>query len=618
MKRSISFAVLAVFSISIWAQNYWQQEVAYEMFIDMNVEKNQFEGHQKLTYTNNSPDTLNKVFYHLYFNAFQPNSMMDVRSRLIADPDRRVGSRILNLTEDEIGYQKIDKLTQDGKKLQFNIEGTILEVTLAKPLLPGTSTVFEMDFSAQVPLQVRRSGRDNIEEIRYSMTQWYPKMVEYDFQGWNANPYIGREFHGVWGSFDVKISIDKSYILGSTGYVQNPEVVQHGYGSGKSALPTTQGEKLTWHFNAPLVHDFAWVADPDFMHTTSQLDNGTVLHFLYQPDTNYLGWDSLPHYGKRIFEIMNSNFGEYPYKQYTVAQGGDGGMEYPMLTLITGKRSKGSLIGVTIHEANHSWYQHLLATNEALYPWMDEGFTSFASDFVTHSLFPSFTPYEGSYRSYFSLVKSGKQEALTTHADHYETNRAYGTASYSMGLIFVNQLSYIVGEDVLMRSMRRYFSEWKYKHPTPNDFIRVVEKESGLELTWYLEQWIGSTNTIDYGIKWLQENKETNKTHVILERKGKMPMPLDIKVVYVNGKEEVIHIPLRIMRGEKHVEEGINKFSVRADWPWTHPTYELVLDCKDEEIESIEIDPSQRMADVDRSNNSYPKVDKTMFVPRKK
>lgn len=613
MKRSISLAVLAVFSISAWAQNYWQQKVAYEMVIDMNVETNQFTGNQKLSYTNNSPDTLDKVFYHLYFNAFQPHSMMDVRSRLIEDPDRRVGNRILNLKEDEIGYQKIDKLTQDGKKLKYSIEGTILEVDLAKSLLPGQTTVFEMDFNAQVPLQVRRSGRDNKEGIRYSMTQWYPKMVEYDYQGWNANPYIGREFHGVWGSFDVKIMIDKTYILGGTGYVQNPETVQYGYGSGKTKLPETQGEKLTWHFNAPLVHDFAWVADPDFKHTSATLDNGTVLHFLYQPDTNYTAWDSLPDYAKRTFEIMNANFGEYPYKQYTVAQGGDGGMEYPMLTLITGKRSKGSLIGVTVHEANHSWYQHLLATNEALYPWMDEGFTSYASDFVMGELFPKFKPFEGSYRSYYSLVESDKQEALTTHADHYETNRAYGTASYSMGLIFVNQLSYIVGQEVLMSSMRRYFAEWKYKHPTPNDFIRVVEKESGMELTWYLEQWIGSTNTIDYGIKWMQEDDETNKTAVVLERTGKIPMPLDIHVKYKNGKEEWIHIPLRIMRAEKAAEKEMKSFSVKADWPWTFPTYELILDAKIDDVESIVIDPSLRMADVDRSNNMYPKKDDTIF-----
>ncbi|MBL4710781.1 MAG: M1 family metallopeptidase, partial [Flavobacteriales bacterium] len=505
-------------------------------------------------------------------------------------------------------------LTQDGKKLKYSIEGTILEVELAKPILPNTSTIFKMDFNAQVPLQVRRSGRDNKEGIRYSMTQWYPKMVEYDLEGWNANPYIGREFHGVWGSFDVKIAIDKEYVLGGTGYVQNGDVVGHGYGSEKLSAPQTQGERLTWHFNAPMVHDFAWVADPDFKHTQISLDNGTKLHFLYQPDTAYTGWDSLPFYGKRAFEIMNENFGEYPYKQYTVAQGGDGGMEYPMMTLITGKRSKRSLIGVTTHEVNHSWYQHLLATNEAKYPWMDEGFTSYASEFVMSRLFSSvkpYKPYVGSYRSYYGLVKSGKQEALTTHADHYETNRAYGAAAYSMGLIFLNQLGYIIGEDVLMASMRRYFNEWKYKHPTPNDFIRVVEKQSGLELSWYLEEWIETTNRIDYGIKWMQEKE--GKTSVLIEKKGKLSMPLDVKIVYEGGKEEWINIPLRVMRGEKKAESSMEDYRVVADWPWTYPTYELILDEKINKIKSIEIDPSGRMADIDRTNNTYPEQDNTIF-----
>jgi hypothetical protein len=203
----ILFFLSSITLQSIAQAGYWQQEAAYKMEVELDVENNQLNGKQLLLYTNHSPDTLHRVFYHLYFNAFQPNSMMDVRSRTIADPDRRVGSRIAQLSEEESGYQKVLKLEQDGKKLQYFISGTILEVELAQPILPGESTTFEMDFEAQVPIQIRRSGRDNKEGIRYSMTQWYPKMVEYDKEGWHANPYVGREFHGVWGSFDVKITI---------------------------------------------------------------------------------------------------------------------------------------------------------------------------------------------------------------------------------------------------------------------------------------------------------------------------------------------------------------------------------------------------------------------------
>lgn len=596
------FSFLCLNSYNVFSQAcYWQQEVAYEMQIDMDAEQNQFKGEQILTYINHSPDTLTQVFYHLYFNAFQPNSMMDVRSRTIEDPDRRVGSRIEKLSPDEIGYQKIEKLTQNGKKLDFEVVGTILEVKLAQPILPGEQAVFEMDFSAQVPLQVRRSGRDNKEGIRFSMTQWYPKMVEYDDEGWHTNPYIGREFHGVWGSFDVKISIDSDYVLGATGILQNASEI--GYGYSDTELKHDQ-EKLTWHFKAERAHDFAWVADPDFTHTSINLENGTVLHFLYQEDSTTVNWDSLPQYTQRIFNIMNHYFGEYPYGQYTVAQGGDGGMEYPMITLITGDRSKGSLVGVTAHEAIHSWYQHLLATNEAQYPWMDEGFTSYAGDFVMDSIWKGFTPFEGSYRSYFRLVESGKQEPLTTHADHYHTNRAYGTASYSMGLIFLHQLGYVVGEEVLLRSLKRYYHEWRYKHPTPNDFIRIVEKESGLELSWYLEQWIETTNTIDYAIHSIVPNGK--KTIVTLKNKGLMPMPLDIRVKLKDGSEKWFNIPLRIMRGAKKAEDGMSSYTVLEDWPWTFPQYEWVLDIPENQIESIILDPSARMADIDQGNNHYP------------
>ena len=191
----------------------------------MDVNTHQFKGHQLLDYTNNSPDTLLRVFYHLYFNAFQPGSMMDVRSRTITDPDGRIMDRISKLGPDEIGYLKVSTLEQDGIPLSFNITGTILEVELAKPLLPNATVRFDMQFQGQVPVQIRRSGRDNAEGVAYSMSQWYPKISEYDYRGWHANPYVGREFYGVWGDFEVKLHIDKDYTVAASGYLQNPQAI---------------------------------------------------------------------------------------------------------------------------------------------------------------------------------------------------------------------------------------------------------------------------------------------------------------------------------------------------------------------------------------------------------
>ena len=588
----------------------WQQRVAYKMAIDFNVKNHRFSGAQELLYFNNSPDTLDKAFYHLYFNAFQPNSMMDVRSRTIADPDPRVGSRIFNLKEDEIGYQKILSLRMDGQPVDFEVVGTILEVHLNQPILPGSQALFEMEFESQVPLQIRRSGRDNAEGIAYSMSQWYPKMAEYDYQGWHANPYIGREFYGVWGDFDVTISIDREYTVAASGYIQNPDEVGHGY---SSRAVKSSGKKLNYHFIAPNVHDFVWAADPDYTHDTFTRKDGTVLHFFYQKNENTAeAWGRLPAIMDMAFYFIDANYGQYPYKQYSFIQGGDGGMEYPMATLITGERSLGSLVGVSVHELLHSWYQMVLGTNESLYAWMDEGFTSWASDEVMNflrgeGLIPGRridNPHASDYKGYINFAKSGYEEPLIIHADHFVTNTAYGIAAYVKGAVFLSQLEYIIGSGPFREGMLRYFNTWKFKHPNANDFIRVMEKQSGLELDWYREYWINTTHTIDYAAGSVGEVKGSpDKALITLEKIGVMPMPLDVEVLYADGSAQMFNIPLRIMRGHKPVEEGETAYTILEDWPWVNPTYEFTLDVSPAEILDVIIDPKGGMADINRDNN---------------
>jgi len=587
--------------VALTQPDRWQQHVDYTMEIDFDAANHRYTGTQKLVYSNNSPDTLDRVFYHLYFNAFQPGSMMDMRSRNIDDPDSRVRDRISKLTEDEIGYLRPTSLKQDKKDVPFKIVGTILEVKLNIPIQPGGKTTFDMNFTGQVPIQIRRTGRDNKEGIDYSMAQWYPKLSEYDYEGWHSNPYIAREFYGVWGNFDVKISIDPSYTIAATGYCQNPNEVGHGY-EDEGVTVKSSKKKLTWHFNAPNVHDFVWAADPDYKHLKKMGPNNTMLHFFYQPDSvTNLTWPKLPDITAKALEFMNKTYGTYPYKKYSVIQGGDGGMEYPMATLINGRGSMNGLIGVTIHEFLHSWYQMVLGSNESLYPWMDEGFTSYASAYTRQFLNSSTSdPLLGSYRGYFYIVNSEKEEPLTSHADHYNTNRAYGIAAYSKGAVTLGQLEYILGKGVFDRAFKRYFNTWKFKHPNTTDFKREMEKESGLELDWYFLDWVGTTRTIDYGIK--NVISKNGNTLVTLERIGLMAMPVEVVVTYLNGNQEKYYMPLRVMRGEK-MNDGSIPVKTLDKWPWTYPTYTFTINGPTEAIEKIEIDPSKRMADVDQSNN---------------
>ena len=576
------------------------------MDVRLDVNTHKLRGTQRLSYYNNSRDTLTKVYYHLYFNAFQPGSMMDVRSRNIVDPDPRVGDRIAALKEDEIGYQQVQSLKQDGKDVAHHTTGTLLEVTLAKPILPGGKTVFEMAFEAQVPVQIRRSGRNSREGIAYSMTQWYPKMAEYDYRGWHAYPYVAREFHGVWGDFDVKITIDPKFVIGGTGVLQNPDKIGHGYEKNAGSVKRPSGD-LTWHFVAKNVHDFAWAADPDYKHEIVRVPKGPELHFFYQPgEKTTENWTRLKDFSIRHFEFMNKTFGVYPYETYSIIQGGDGGMEYPMCTLITGERSLGSLIGVTAHEVSHSWYQGVLGTNEALYPWFDEGFTDFAANEAIAAIFDEKDPHGPSYGGYFALVKSGLQEPASQHSDHYNTNRAYSIAAYGMGAIFLQQLKYIIGENAFYTGMRRYYNTWKFKHPEPVDFVRTMEKVSGMQLGWYLNYFISTTKTIDYGIGAVVENE--GNTFVSISRVGDFPMPIDLMITYKDGTSELYYIPLSETLGNKPVE---NQDVLRNDlpaWPWVVPDYTVRINRQSGEIATIEIDPSQRMADINRKNN---KVDMT-------
>ncbi len=634
--KNIFFGLFLLSAINAIAQpERWQQAVKYTINVEVDTLTNRFAGKEKLEYTNNSTDKLDKVFYHLYWNAFQPNSSMDVRSRELGkivnngrqDWDGRVKDRILNLKEDERGYQQIVSLKMNGVAQPFTYHETILEVNLQKPILPKSTVVFEIEFNAQVPLQVRRSGRDNPQTgVKYSMSQWYPKMCEYDYEGWHPTPYIAREFYGVWGDFDVSITIDQSYKLGGTGVLVNAAEIGWGYDKPGTELKTISAKKRIWHFKGQKIHDFVWAADPDYKHLVRKITNGPTIHVLYNDKPGNLqndaAWEKVGEAALAVLPFIEKNFGKYPYPQYSFIQGGDGGMEYPMATLISGPS-----LGTVFHEWMHSWYQMMLGTNESLYAWMDEGFASYAEDLVSAFYYkrPSITEYKdalkdnpaneglkklvaalpenhaGSYDSYFSLVKSGLEEPMTTHADHYNTNFAYSTDAYSKGEVFMEQLGYIIGDAARDKTLLEYYKIWKYKHPNPTDFMRVCEKVSGLQLDWYKMYWINTTKTINYSIDSLWE--ENNMTKIRLRRIGQMPMPIDLGITFKDAHTEMHSIPLDLMFGAKQKENDDQKWIVEQEWHWTSPTYILSIQSRLVDIIKVEIDPSKRMADVDRKNN---------------
>ncbi len=592
-----------IWSVGFLQAQYWQQAVDYTIEVELDTETAQYKGNQKLIYTNNSPETLHKVFYHLYFNAFQPGSEMAIRLKNSADKNRRFKISIDSLSQEQQGFLKVSNLKQDGLTVETVNSETILEVKLNQPLLPGESTALELNFEGQVPDVIRRAGKNSAEGVAFSMAQWYPKMAEYDIEGWNTDPYTGREFHGVWGDFDVKITLNKDYTVAASGYLQNAQDIGKGYSDRKKSK--SKKGKITWHFVAPQVHDFTWAADADYIHDTYPGPNGVALHFFYKNDPEIIeNWKKLQADTAKMMAYYNTKIGPYPYDQYSVVQGGDGGMEYAMLTLITGGRSYGSLFGVTAHELAHSWFQHILATNETKHEWMDEGFTSFISTLASNEILEQNKefPLEGSYRGYFNLVNSGFEMPQSTNANRYKHNLAYESTAYSKGAVFLGQLGYVVGNENLFKILQTYYKEWQFKHPQPNDLRRIAERVSGLQLQWYLTDWTQTTNTINYAITGLENKGDGSVIH--LERKELMPMPQEILVVYKNGDAELHYIPISLMRGEKENNYSI-EWIVQKDWAWANPKYDLVLTRPKESIETIILDPSGLMADIDKNDNFY-------------
>ena len=609
-------AILSTLTSFAQRKTYWNQRVDYTMDIDVNEKTFQYDGKMKLKYSNNSGQNLSKVYFHLYFNAFQPGSMMDERIKNIKDPDGRmvtkegsegnqiIKSRISSLTPDQIGYQKIKTVQYNGQPVSFKADGTILEVALPTPIQEGTTAEFELTWEAQIPEQIRRSGRNSKEGVALSMTQWYPKMAHFDEFGWHLDEYVGREFVAPFGNFDVNIHINKDYVIGSSGKLQNPDQVK-----GYTQNPTikTKKNKATWHYKAQNIHDFAWAADPKFVVDSAKTKGNVTIYTVYLPTDEQVqaNWKQALAISTEFFDFTGENFGAYPWPTYTIIQGGDGGMEYGTATLITGGRNLKGLVGVIFHEAAHSWYQHLFGINETVDEWIDEGFTSYIQDVATAEIFEkggirALNPVGMAYNGYYRLAQSGLEEPMSLLADYYNTTYGYSNEAYNKGAVFVEQLGYIIGQENLKKTFLKFYEVWKFKHPTPNDFKRVAEEVSGINLKWYFNLFVNTTRQINYAVTEVKPNS------IELVNKSNLAMPIDLLVEYEDGSKELFYIPLREMRGEKPAEsysiyEGIER-TVLPDWFWTKPAYSIPVSKK---VSKVWLDPTQRLADVDGQDNGY-------------
>jgi hypothetical protein len=570
-----------------------------------------FTGTSVVEFTNNTGDTLAQLFFHAHFNAFQPNSPSHRRAEQVG-PNRLRPEIFANLKPSEIGKLDITRGMLGGAPVQVSREWTIIRLDLPKKIVPGERVRLEFEFAGQVPVQIRRSGRLNAQGVRYSMAQWFPKLCQYDQHGWQNNQFAAREFYGVWGKYDVKLTVPKRLVVGASGELQNPLEVGHGYervssmkagdtvtvfpplssvGGASAAQPMAQQEgTTTWHFIAFPVHDFAWTADYDYAHGMIAAANGSgqplMLHTLFK--SRYARqWERMKDWLPRIFTYM-ARFMPYPYRSFTCTNAGDGGMEYPNLVMITHRADPVSLLGVTVHEAVHQWFYGLAANNETKHAWMDEGLTDYMTTRIMQEEFkldenPVVRGIEGEFSRllvperpfglqenlfYLNQYRASNDEPLSIQHDRFNSEGS-AVLVYRKGAAIMRQFEYSFGQSKTDEFLRAYLRRWMFRHPYPPDMEKVAEDVFGHRLDEVFDTFLQTTELPDYTIHAINSAPVSDgwKTQVQLSKRDRAHVPLVLMATDETGTTHQYRIPTDILNAPTADK------TVLPAWYWTYKDY---------------------------------------------
>ncbi|HZK75390.1 MAG TPA: M1 family aminopeptidase [Candidatus Kapabacteria bacterium] len=510
-----------------------------------------------------------------------------------------------------------------------------MRVALSKLLAPGDSVTIAFPFREQIPRQIRRSGWMSREGVEYSMAQWYPKICEYDAEGWQHQEYVSREFYGVWGDFHVEMTLPARYTVGATGQCMNPSEVGHGYdqiaAGVKAGLqgPTASSGMTTWKFHAAHVHDFAWVADDDYIHEWMTWQDTITIHSFYKSWARSYWEKNALAYSLFALSTYNHDFGPYAYRNFSCTMAGDGGMEYPQLIMITGYRPNPlSLAGVIAHEVGHQWFYGMLGSNETREAFMDEGFTTYATTMAMNALFgdhqeypgephswldwfiPKFSNKRDNYRFYQEIASQGYEEPLDIPHDWFREDVTAGLV-YGKTAAILNMLQYTLGDSTFAAGMKEYYGEWRFKHPHLLDFQRVMEKVSHTDLAWFFDEWFKTTRTVDYAACGVKSTPAFSRrgqgavdsgytTTVTLHNNRLAVMPLDLLLHYNDGTSEAATIPLAVNKNLDYHKDGVSHYF--PSWDWVAPNYSGSI-ITPKPVSWFEIDTSWRLQDLNWLNN---------------
>ena len=622
---------------SLVKNGYWQQDVHYTIDANIDEETDIITAKEKLIYSNNSPHDLSFVYFHLYQNAFQPDSYLDELEK-VNKVDTKYGkyeSKKLGTTVNSMKIEGIDCKTE--------LDNTILKVYLPKVLKSGESITFDIDFNTYFDYggntQRRMKEFINFEKKHYDGVHWYPRICVYDKKfGWTTDQHLGKEFYGDFGTFDVNLTFNKSFVVEATGNLLNSNEVlpdtlrkrldisnfaKKPWNSNPSIIiPYIKGENKTWKYHAENVHDFAFTADPNYrIGETSLQTNGYFPHEVKVVslvlEQHASRWQNAADYTKKVIEVYNKDFGNYAYNKMVVADAEDG-MEYPMLTLDGGFEP--NYRGLLAHEVGHNWFFGMVGNNETYRACLDEGFTQFLTAWSLRKIDgenlvekpekhwyrkkfkkPLNVVQTRVYNQYLQDALAGSETTLNTHSDNFNGalghEGGYRQVYYKTATMLYN-LQYVLGDSLFLAAMQNYFEEWKIAHPYIEDFRNSIINFTHVDLNWFFDEWLETNKTVDYEIESVKRINKKNDYEITLEREGRMQMPIDISIT--NKKDSVFNFHIPNDWFVKNTKATVLK--KWFGWDNLNQQYKFIANIP-EGIKQVQIDPSGRLADKDRTNN---------------
>jgi hypothetical protein len=620
MTKLFSFIFLLTFLSNSFSQNYWQQEVNYNIQVKLDDVNHTISAFETFEYVNNSPHTLDFIYVHLWANAYK-NKNTALAKQLYANKE----TFLYYADEKDRGWiDSLDfKVDEIPVKWEYDAKHIdIAKIYLNQPLLPGQRIVVSTPFKVKLPSgKISRLGHLGQS---YQITQWYPKPAVYDKNGWNQMPYLNQgEFYSEFGSFDVTITLPKNYVLGATGDLQtqseidfmNKKVSQtedlYSYkqmanvildrNKEKNEFPASDKEYKSVQYTQKNVHDFAWFADKryhvlkgevELPHSKRKVTSWALFTYM----NSYL-WSNAIEYindGTYYYSLWN---GDYPYNQVTAVDGtisAGGGMEYPNVTVIGNATSASSLETVIVHEVGHNWFYGILGSNERVHGWMDEGLNTLnemryiatkypnnkeLSELILNGKFHFEDLNHHDLVSYSCklLCYFGEDQPIETHSADF-TSANYGVTMYQKtGLVF-HYLKAVLGDEKFDKAMQNYFETWKFKHPDPTDLKVALEKSSTQNLDWLFVDIIPTVKHVDFKIK--RVKTKNNETFITLKNKGQVLSPA-ILSVYTNDKsEEIVTEPFK------------NK---------------LIINYNSKDVNQVIIDEKKQLFEMFTHNNSWNK-----------